>query len=384
MDYRASLWKAASFLRISSFFRWSELLVQLNSLLNPFLYCFALNHRFRQEILSMFNIRKREIQPEPSFERRSALTDGDRGDTKNASKSEEGQQQEHTPETLQTCEDIFLKPYRPLTMQKQTSTPAPNEVSRVTRLPDMHQTIPAKERSQMKQNLPNNNTEFETREPMLSSPGQVSRVTRVDVHQTIPAKERSQMEQNLPNNNDNNTEFVTREPMPFSPGPVSRVTRVDVHQTIPAKERSQMKQNLPNNNNNTEFETREPMPFSPGQVSRVTRVDVHQTIPAKERSQMKQNLPNNNNNTEFETREPMPSLPGPVSRVIRVDVHQTIPAKGRSEMEQNLPNNNDNNTEFVTREPMPFSPGKSKPSHPCGCASNHTRQRKITNGTEPS
>lgn len=46
------------FLRTSSFFRWSELLIQLNSLLNPILYCFVLNRDFRNEVLEMINIRK--------------------------------------------------------------------------------------------------------------------------------------------------------------------------------------------------------------------------------------------------------------------------------------------------------------------------------------
>ena len=39
------------FLRTSSFFRWSETLVQLNSLVNPLLYCFVLNRHFRNAIL---------------------------------------------------------------------------------------------------------------------------------------------------------------------------------------------------------------------------------------------------------------------------------------------------------------------------------------------
>lgn len=39
------------FLRTSSFFRWSESLIQLNSLVNPLLYCFVLNRHFRNAIL---------------------------------------------------------------------------------------------------------------------------------------------------------------------------------------------------------------------------------------------------------------------------------------------------------------------------------------------
>ena len=51
-------------LRTSSYFRWAELLLQLNSLLNPLLYCFFLNSNFRKEVLEMMKIRKPdESQP---------------------------------------------------------------------------------------------------------------------------------------------------------------------------------------------------------------------------------------------------------------------------------------------------------------------------------
>ena len=57
--------EAVPFLRTSSFFRWSELLIQLNSLVNPILYCFALNRNFRKEVLEMMKIRKpAAVQPE--------------------------------------------------------------------------------------------------------------------------------------------------------------------------------------------------------------------------------------------------------------------------------------------------------------------------------
>ena len=49
------------FLRTSSFFRWSELLIQLNSLVNPILYCFALNRNFRNAALEMTKIRKPNV-----------------------------------------------------------------------------------------------------------------------------------------------------------------------------------------------------------------------------------------------------------------------------------------------------------------------------------
>ena len=46
---------AVPFLRTSSYFRWSELLIQMNSLFNPIVYCFAVNRAFRNEVLEMIN-----------------------------------------------------------------------------------------------------------------------------------------------------------------------------------------------------------------------------------------------------------------------------------------------------------------------------------------
>ena len=51
------------FLRTSSFFRWSEVLSQMNSLVNPLLYCFGLNGNFRREAVKMLKMRESgEIQ----------------------------------------------------------------------------------------------------------------------------------------------------------------------------------------------------------------------------------------------------------------------------------------------------------------------------------
>ena len=44
------------FVRTSSYFRWSELLIQMNSLFNPIVYCFTMNRTFRNEVLEMINI----------------------------------------------------------------------------------------------------------------------------------------------------------------------------------------------------------------------------------------------------------------------------------------------------------------------------------------
>lgn len=50
------LGKSVPLYRTSTYFRWSQLLLQLNSLLNPLLYCFVLNRHFRKEVFKMLKI----------------------------------------------------------------------------------------------------------------------------------------------------------------------------------------------------------------------------------------------------------------------------------------------------------------------------------------
>ena len=47
---------AVPFLRTSSHFLWSKLLIQVNSFFNPIVYCVAMNRTFRNEVLEMINI----------------------------------------------------------------------------------------------------------------------------------------------------------------------------------------------------------------------------------------------------------------------------------------------------------------------------------------
>ena len=49
--------RSVPFYRTSTYFRWSQLLLQLNSLLNPLLYCFVLNRQFRKEVFKMLKIK---------------------------------------------------------------------------------------------------------------------------------------------------------------------------------------------------------------------------------------------------------------------------------------------------------------------------------------
>ena len=98
---------AIPFLRTSSFFRWSELLIQINSLVNPFLYCFAFNSQLRAAILETLNIRKNEVKPKTGYKERRAW----RMEIEDIlEKREELQRQHnHTVATSQTA-DIFLQP----------------------------------------------------------------------------------------------------------------------------------------------------------------------------------------------------------------------------------------------------------------------------------
>ena len=127
---------AVSFLRTSSFFRWSELLIQLNSLVNPLIYCFAMNSRFRVGILQMLNIRKSETQTTPGLERRRAWQIEAEERLEDAQECQEEQQSDCA--RLGACSDVFLRPYH----QRRMGDPMPSsspEVSRRVTFVDVHQ-----------------------------------------------------------------------------------------------------------------------------------------------------------------------------------------------------------------------------------------------------
>ena len=52
-------------LRTSTYFLWSQLILQLNSLFNPVLNCFVLNRQFRTEVFKMLKIRSEADPPAP-------------------------------------------------------------------------------------------------------------------------------------------------------------------------------------------------------------------------------------------------------------------------------------------------------------------------------
>ena len=128
---------AVPFLRTSSYFRWSELLIQMNSFFNPIVYCFAMNRTFRNEVLEMINLnsvlqlvsrpklpsvkrRRRRSEPAVVLEEENQLH-GEK-------------QQPDRLARLRSCDSIELADLRPI-----DSSPSPTCEDRRTVCVDVHQ-----------------------------------------------------------------------------------------------------------------------------------------------------------------------------------------------------------------------------------------------------
>ena len=128
---------AVPFLRTSSYFRWSELLIQMNSFFNPIVYCFAMNRTFRNEVLEMINLNsvlQLVLRPKLPVKRHT------RRRREPAVVSEEENQlhgEKQLPDRLarlRSCDSIELADLRPI-----DSSPFPtSEDRRVVRV-DVHQ-----------------------------------------------------------------------------------------------------------------------------------------------------------------------------------------------------------------------------------------------------
>ena len=109
------LGEALPFLRTRSYFRWSELLTQLNSLVNPFLYFFALK-RFRKAVLEMLRIAKPEMDEAVGERRRRHRRRRRRGvrrisadeNLEEVLEFEHGQEEDFFAETV-PCDAIMLR-----------------------------------------------------------------------------------------------------------------------------------------------------------------------------------------------------------------------------------------------------------------------------------
>ena len=128
---------AVPFLRTSSYFRWSELLIQMNSFFNPIVYCFAMNRTFRNEVLEMINLNsvlQLVLRPKLPVKRHT------RRRREPAVVSDEENQlhgEKQLPDRLarlRSCDSIELADLRPI-----DSSPSPTSEDRRTVCVDVHQ-----------------------------------------------------------------------------------------------------------------------------------------------------------------------------------------------------------------------------------------------------
>ena len=128
---------AVPFLRTSSYFRWSELLIQMNSFFNPIVYCFAMNRTFRNEVLEMINLNsvlQLVLRPKLPVKRHT------RRRREPAVVSDEENQlhgEKQLPDRLarlRSCDSIELADPRPI-----DSSPSPTSEDRRTVCVDVHQ-----------------------------------------------------------------------------------------------------------------------------------------------------------------------------------------------------------------------------------------------------
>ena len=128
---------AVPFLRTSSYFRWSELLIQMNSFFNPIVYCFAMNRTFRNEVREMINLNsvlQLVLRPKLPVKRHT------RRRREPAVVSDEENQlhgEKQLPDRLarlRSCDSIELADLRPI-----DSSPSPTSEDRRTVCVDVHQ-----------------------------------------------------------------------------------------------------------------------------------------------------------------------------------------------------------------------------------------------------
>ena len=128
---------AVPFLRTSSYFRWSELLIQMNSFFNPIVYCFAMNRTFRNEVREMINLNsvlqlvlrpKLPVKRHTRRRREAAVV----SDEENQLHGEK--QQPDRLARLRSCDSIELADLRPI-----DSSLSPTSEDRRTVCVDVHQ-----------------------------------------------------------------------------------------------------------------------------------------------------------------------------------------------------------------------------------------------------
>ena len=128
---------AVPFLRTSSYFRWSELLIQMNSFFNPIVYCLAMNRTFRNEVLEMINLNsvlQLVLRPKLPVKRHSRRRREPAVVSDEENQLHGEKQQPDRLARLRSCDSIELADLRPI-----DSSPSPTSEDRRTVCVDVHQ-----------------------------------------------------------------------------------------------------------------------------------------------------------------------------------------------------------------------------------------------------
>ncbi|XP_078347869.1 trace amine-associated receptor 5-like [Oculina patagonica] len=133
------------FLRTSSFFRKSELLIQLNSLVNPFLYFFSLR-RFRKAVLEMLKFRKPEMELAAGVKRRRRVKRFN--DSENLEDVLECEQGSGLCDSIMFSDAVNVKPFEPV-MERSASTSSCEGSHSLTIRVDVHQPRPKKRKPKL-------------------------------------------------------------------------------------------------------------------------------------------------------------------------------------------------------------------------------------------
>ena len=135
---------AVPFLRTSSYFRWSELLIQMNSLFNPIVYCFTMNRTFRNEVLEMISsnsVLQLASYPNPPAKRHIRQRDAPAVILEEVNEFQEEKQQPDRHSRPRSCDSIEL-PYPDQIPGAVNSSPSSNAEELRVIVVDVHRPNP--------------------------------------------------------------------------------------------------------------------------------------------------------------------------------------------------------------------------------------------------
>ena len=139
------------FVRTSSYFRWSELLIQMNSLFNPIVYCFAMNRAFRNEVLEIINsnsVLQLASYPNPPAKRHIRQRDAPAVILEEVNEFQEEKQQPNRHSRPRSCGSIEL-PYPDQIPGPVNSSPSSKAEELRVIVVDVHRPNPDQRKQQL-------------------------------------------------------------------------------------------------------------------------------------------------------------------------------------------------------------------------------------------